>query len=194
MACESHGFFLLRCDDGVNSIEELRVSKQQHISPKPFSSFRVHKYMNTAYECFSIDDVLLSTSVETFTNLRWPQGNPNFCEILKGMSLKMTEISLLALKMIVEGYGLPQHYISDVENMKSCTQIRLNMYNTDANKGASNGHTDKDTLTVLCQNEVQGLQMLSRSGKWVDVEIPQNCFVVIVGDALKAWSNGRDED
>ncbi|BAT78195.1 hypothetical protein VIGAN_02084300 [Vigna angularis var. angularis] len=69
--------------------------------------------------------------------------------------------------------------------MKSCTQIRLNMYNTDANKGASNGHTDKDTLTVLCRNEVQGLQMLSRSGKWVDVEIPQNCFVVIVGDALK---------
>ncbi|WVZ18032.1 hypothetical protein V8G54_005354 [Vigna mungo] len=75
--------------------------------------------------------------------------------------------------------------------MKSCTQIRLNMYNTDANKSAYNGHTDKDTLTVLCQNEVQGLQMLSKSGKWVDVKIPQNCFVVIVGDALKAWSNGR---
>jgi len=110
-------------------------------------------------------------------------------EMLKGMSLKMTEISLVVLKMIVEAYGLPEHYISDVESMKSCSQIRLNMYKSGANKGTSHdgGHTDKDTLTVLCQNEVQGLQVLSKTGEWVDIEIPQNCFVVIVGDALKVY-------
>jgi len=93
--------------------------------------------------------------------------------------------------MIVEGYGLPQHHISDVENLKSSCNLRFNMYNTDKNntvdKNISNGHTDKNTLTILCQNEVPGLQVLLKTGEWVDIEIPQNCFVVIVGDALKVY-------
>ncbi|BAT78203.1 hypothetical protein LR48_Vigan04g214500 [Vigna angularis] len=207
-ACESDGCFLLRCDE-INSkgareevfknMEELfhlpQQTKQQHIVSKPFSSFNVHKFMHTHYECFGLDDVLLSTSVDTLANLMWPQGNPHFRETLKGMSLKMSEVSLVILKMIVEGYGLSQHHISDVENMKSCSHVRLNMYNTDKNntayKDKSNGHTDKNTLTILCENEVQGLQVLSKTGTWVDIVIPENCFVVIVGDALKAWSNGR---
>ncbi|XP_014500861.1 probable 2-oxoglutarate-dependent dioxygenase AOP1.2 [Vigna radiata var. radiata] len=111
------------------------------------------------------------------------------------MSLKMSEVSWVILKMIVEGYGLSQHHISDVENMKSCSDLRLNMYITDKNntenKYRSSGHIDKNTLTVLCQNEVQDLQVLSKTGTWIDIVIPENCFVVIVGDALKAWCNGR---
>ncbi|XP_047170235.1 probable 2-oxoglutarate-dependent dioxygenase AOP1 [Vigna umbellata] len=216
-ACESDGCFLLRCDE-INSkgareelfknMEELfrlpQQTKQQHIVSKPFSSFNVNKFMHTHYESFGLDDVLLSTSVDTLANLMWPQGNPHFCslnvcilcsETLKGMSLKMSEVSSMILKMIVEGYGLSQHHISDVENMKSCSHVRLNMYITDKNntadKDKSNGHTDKNTLTILCENEVQGLQVLSKTGTWVDIVVPQNCFVVIVGDTLKAWSNGR---
>ncbi|XP_057513217.1 probable 2-oxoglutarate-dependent dioxygenase AOP1 [Actinidia eriantha] len=53
-------------------------------------------------------------------------------------------------------------------------------------------HTDKNFLTILCQNEVQGLEVLSReSGNWVRLMIPQGFFVILVGDSLKAWSNGK---
>ncbi|XP_014499325.1 2-oxoglutarate-dependent dioxygenase AOP3-like [Vigna radiata var. radiata] len=207
-ACESYGCFLLRCDE-INSKgarEELfenmkalfhlpQETKQQYISPRPFRSFSLYNYMNTRYETFGLDDVLLSISVDTLANLMWPQGNPHFCETLKGMSLKMSEVSWVILKMIVEGYGLSHHHISDVENMKSSSDVRLNMYITDKSnaesKYKSNGHIDKNTLTILCQNKVQGLQVLSKTGTWIDIVIPENCFVVIVGDALKAWSNGR---
>ncbi|WVZ20780.1 hypothetical protein V8G54_008102 [Vigna mungo] len=206
-ACESDGCFLLRCDE-INSKgahKELfknmkalfhlpQETKQQYISPKPFRSFSLYNYMDTHYESFGLDDVLLSTSVDTLANLMWPQGNSHFCETLKGMSLKMSEVSLVILKMIVEGYGLSQHHITYVENMKSSSDIRLNMYITDKSnekKYKSNGHTDKNTLTILCENEVQGLQVLSKTGTWIDIVIPENCFVVIVADALKAWSNGR---
>ncbi|XP_014500779.1 probable 2-oxoglutarate-dependent dioxygenase AOP1 [Vigna radiata var. radiata] len=207
-ACESDGCFLLRCDE-INSKgarEELfknmkalfhlpKKTKQQYISPKPFSSFSLYNYMDTHHESFGLDDVLLSTSVDTLTNLMWLQGNSHFCETLKGMSLKMSEVTWVILKMIVEGYGLSQHHISDVENMKSRSHVRLNMYNTDKNNTANEdgfyGHTDKNTLTILCENEVQGLQVLSKTGTWVDIVIPHNCFVVIVGDTLMAWSNGR---
>ncbi|KAK7256564.1 hypothetical protein RIF29_30018 [Crotalaria pallida] len=38
---------------------------------------------------------------------------------------------------------------------------------------------------------VVGLQVQDKTGKWIDTKIPQEGFVAIVGDVLKAWSNGR---
>ncbi|CAJ1973758.1 unnamed protein product [Sphenostylis stenocarpa] len=52
-------------------------------------------------------------------------------------------------------------------------------------------HTDNSALTILCQKDVQGLQVLSKTDKWIELEIPPDGFVVLVGDILKAWSNGR---
>ncbi|CAM8967442.1 unnamed protein product [Rhodiola kirilowii] len=42
-------------------------------------------------------------------------------------------------------------------------------------------HTDLNALTILCQNDVQGLEIMSKDGVWTKVEIPQGCFVVLVG-------------
>ncbi|KAL2346794.1 hypothetical protein Fmac_000794 [Flemingia macrophylla] len=207
-ACESHGCFLLMCDEiipkGLN--EELlkqmealfdlpEETKKKHISPKAYSGYNGKDPVIPLCESFGVDDVHLSDSAQTFTNVMWPQGNPSFCETLRTMSIKMLDISFLIMKMIVEGYGLPQHYISDVENMKSSCNSRLIKYHVpESNNDCETGllsHSDKNTLTVLCQNGVQGLQVLSRDGKWIELEIPQHGFVVIVGDVLKAWSNGR---
>ncbi|CAI0414862.1 unnamed protein product [Linum tenue] len=54
-------------------------------------------------------------------------------------------------------------------------------------------HTDKNTVTILGQNDVQGLEIQPKedNNTWVPVVIPEGAFVAIVGDALKAWSNGR---
>ncbi|RDY00506.1 putative 2-oxoglutarate-dependent dioxygenase AOP1.2, partial [Mucuna pruriens] len=199
-ACESHGCFLLVCDalipkgvrkemfnNGMKALFDLpEETKQQHISPKPYRSYKGKSPISPLYESFGIDDVPLSATAEAFTDL---------IETLKTMSLKMLELSFLVLKMIVEGYGLPQNYISDVENMESSCVSRLIKYKVPESNNdletALLSHTDKNPLTILCQNEVKGLQVLSKTGKWIDLEIPQHGFVVIVGDTLKAWSNGR---
>ncbi|KAL2346767.1 hypothetical protein Fmac_000767 [Flemingia macrophylla] len=99
----------------------------------------VHNYdVNSLFQSFGLDEVLLSNIAQTFTNLMWPQGNPSFCETLKSMSLKMVELSFMVMKMIKEG-----------------------------------------------------LQVQSKTGKWIDVMLPQDGFVVIIGDILKAWNNAR---
>lgn len=206
--CESHGCFLLVCDEiipksvheelfyNMKALFDLPLeTKQQHISSKPYSSYNGKSPVIPLCESFGIDDVPLSDSAEAFTNLMWPQGNTTFSETLKTMSSKMQELSFVLMKMIVEGYGLPQHYISDVENMQSSSNSRLIKYKVPKSNNDFNtallSHTDKNALTILCQNEVQGLQVLSKTGKWIELEIPQDGFVVIVGDTLKAWSNGR---
>ncbi|KAL5190083.1 putative 2-oxoglutarate-dependent dioxygenase AOP1.2 [Glycine soja] len=198
-ACESHGCFLLVCDHEIipkgvheqffSNMEALfdlpEETKMKHISPKPYSSYNGKSPVIPLSETFGIDDVPLSASAEAFTYL---------IETLKIMSLKMLELSSLVLKMIVGGYGIQQHYV-DVEKMKSSSNSRLIKYkvpeNNNDSKTALLPHTDKNALTILCQNEVQGLQVLSKTGNWIELKIPQNGFVVIVGDILKAWSNGR---
>ncbi|XP_020202974.1 probable 2-oxoglutarate-dependent dioxygenase AOP1 [Cajanus cajan] len=207
-ALESHGCFLLTCDElipkgvseelfnGMKTLFDVpEETKQKHMSPKPYRGYNDNGKNNIIplMETFGIDEVPLSDSAQAFTSLMWPQGNQFFCETLKTMSIKMLELNFLIQKMIVEGYDLPKHYISDVENMKSSNYSRLAKYKAPERKTeVAPPHTDKNArLTILCQNDVHGLQVLSKDGKWIALEIPQHGFVVLVGDILQAWSNGR---
>ncbi|XVF07790.1 hypothetical protein REPUB_Repub06bG0170100 [Reevesia pubescens] len=51
-------------------------------------------------------------------------------------------------------------------------------------------HSDYGFLTLLLQDEVEGLQ-IQYKGKWITVEPKANSFVVNVGDHLEIFSNGR---
>ncbi|KAK9289386.1 hypothetical protein L1049_007541 [Liquidambar formosana] len=51
-------------------------------------------------------------------------------------------------------------------------------------------HSDYGFLTLVLQDEVEGLQ-IQHEGKWVTVEPTPNSFVVNVGDHLEIFSNGR---
>ncbi|MCL7045916.1 hypothetical protein MKW94_011252 [Papaver nudicaule] len=51
-------------------------------------------------------------------------------------------------------------------------------------------HSDYGFLTLLLQDEVEGLQ-IQHEGQWLTVEPIPNSFVVNVGDHLEIFSNGR---
>ncbi|HLF29806.1 MAG TPA: 2-oxoglutarate and iron-dependent oxygenase domain-containing protein [Xanthomonadales bacterium] len=52
-------------------------------------------------------------------------------------------------------------------------------------------HTDWGVLTLLCQDDVGGLQVLSGDGEWVTAHPIPGTFVVNVGDCLEQWTNKR---
>jgi isopenicillin N synthase-like dioxygenase len=52
-------------------------------------------------------------------------------------------------------------------------------------------HTDFGCLTVLCQDDVGGLQVLNAANEWVTAQPIPGTLVVNVGDLLARWSNGR---
>ena len=52
-------------------------------------------------------------------------------------------------------------------------------------------HTDFGCLTILAQDDIGGLQVMTPSGNWVDAPRIPGTFVVNVGDMLHRWSNGR---
>ena len=62
----------------------------------------------------------------------------------------------------------------------------------DAGQQVSIGsHTDFQLFTVLWQDAVGGLQVLSRSGQWLRAPPREGTFVVNIGDYLQRVTNGR---
>ncbi|CAM0903750.1 unnamed protein product [Alopecurus aequalis] len=51
-------------------------------------------------------------------------------------------------------------------------------------------HTDSDFLTILCQDQVGGLQLMKDS-RWVAVKPHADALIVNIGDLFQAWSNNR---
>ncbi|XP_044386215.1 gibberellin 2-beta-dioxygenase 6-like [Triticum aestivum] len=51
-------------------------------------------------------------------------------------------------------------------------------------------HTDSDFLTIVCQDQVGGLEIMNDS-HWVAVKPHPDALVVNVGDLFQAWSNNR---
>ncbi len=50
-------------------------------------------------------------------------------------------------------------------------------------------HTDYGCLTVLCQDDVGGLEVQTKAGEWVTAHPIEGTFVVNVGDLLTRWTN-----
>ncbi|KAK2399053.1 putative 2-oxoglutarate-dependent dioxygenase AOP1 [Trifolium repens] len=181
---------------GMKDLFELPEEiKRKHKSDVPYSSYNGDSPTIPLCQTFGIHDAPLEDNSLAFTNLMWPQGNPTFCETMKKMGTKMVELHSLILKMILDGYGLPKQYTSTIEELKYHSSFRFMKYKVpEINKDCEIAlvpHTDKNTLTILCQNEVQGLEVLTKENKWIQLDIPQEGCIVIVGDTLKAWSNGR---
>ncbi len=52
-------------------------------------------------------------------------------------------------------------------------------------------HTDYGSLTILLQDKVGGLQVLSRKGEWCDAPYVAGSYIINLGDLMSRWTNDR---
>lgn len=100
----------------------------------------------------------------------------------------MLELNLMIVKMVFESFGMEKYYELHAENNSGT--LRMIKYNvvppiTDLPTVGVPSHADKIFLTILCQNEVQVLELQSKEGNWDQVMIPVGSFIVFVGDSRK---------
>ncbi|KAI6671949.1 hypothetical protein NL676_006834 [Syzygium grande] len=105
---------------------------------------------------------------------------------------KLSELDKMIRRMILESFGV-EKYLD--EHMNSTNYLlRIMKYEgpqtTDTKVGLMS-HTDKNILTILCQNEVAGLQLQNKEGEWICARPSTNSFIVMIGESLYAWVNGR---
>ncbi|KAL5783188.1 hypothetical protein ACOSP7_008217 [Xanthoceras sorbifolium] len=204
-ALENHGCFLLFYDKIPMTLREEMFTvmkdlfdlphetKNKYVNPRPYRSYVGKNSILPLHESFGVDNEPGQDSAQAFADLMWPEGHPTFSETLKSMSSKMLELDNIILRMVFESYGVGKLYDSFIQD--SANTFRLMKYKVPPNNEPSAmgllPHTDKNTLTILYQNEVQGIEVLNEDGNWVSLIVPNDAFVVIVADGLKAWSNGR---
>ncbi|KAK7396205.1 hypothetical protein VNO78_17040 [Psophocarpus tetragonolobus] len=166
------------------------LTKQRVVSSRPY-----HGYVGPLqlYESMGIEDVDFHDQVESLINILWPQGKPSFSKNLQYFTEQVTRLDKMIRKMILESLGV-EKYLD--EHMNSTNYLaRLIKYEGPQTNEAKVGiaeHTDKNIFTTLCQNQVDGLEVQTKRGEWIKCKpSTPNSFVVVTGDTLYAWTNGR---
>lgn len=108
----------------------------------------------------------------------------------------VSELEQIVDRMVFESYGAQKHFDSHVAS--STYLLRTIKYtvpeaesksnNNNSNnihKIGTNIHTDKSFLSILHQNQVNGLEIQLRNGEWFAVDVPPGSFVVMAGDAYE---------
>lgn len=101
----------------------------------------------------------------------------------------MWELEHIVRRLVYESYGVGKYYDSDVENTGSV--FRVMNYKAPEQEGEESAmglvaHTDLNIITVLCPNEVEGLQVQAKAGgDWIHLTPRNATFIVIFGDTLK---------
>ena len=90
--------------------------------------------------------------------------------------------------MVLEGLGVAEHH--EPLNGATWHLFRLWQYDTGEKKirhpGSPGPHQDTNALSVVCQHEVEGLEVRTRGGEWIRVTPSSpTSLVVMVGNALR---------
>ena len=124
---------------------------------------------------------------------QWPSLE-GFRETLETYHRSMKELGFQLMKLAVLSFGAEPDEILDAFHTPT-TWLRLLHY--PSRSGAfqegiygSAPHLDFGCLTLLAQDEVGGLQVLSQEEEWVDVPYIADSFVLNVGEMLQRLSNG----
>ncbi|KAL6618732.1 hypothetical protein ACP70R_033871 [Stipagrostis hirtigluma subsp. patula] len=146
------------------------------------------------YESLAVTDAHRPEPVRDFAALMWPDGGDStgFCEIVHGAAKRIFELEEAVRRMVMEGLGVAKYHGELSES--TWHLFRVSEYkapNAAEKKVRYGSHQDTNLLSVVCQHEVEGLEMQTRDGEWVVVKPSPTSLVVMVGNALRAWTNGR---
>jgi isopenicillin N synthase-like dioxygenase len=131
---------------------------------------------------------------------------PNLAGFQEDIDAYYAEINRMGsalLEAFAEMLGLERHTFRQMSTRRAGSKMRLLHYpgsdgqdEKPTGKGSTEGvkvgissHSDFEMLTVMHQN-APGLQLMSRSGEWIDVPVIPDAFSVILDDALEFLTNG----
>ena len=126
----------------------------------------------------------------------WPEGVPNFREILSEYYRSLSPLADDILVGFALALGRPETFFDDKCDRASSV-IRLIRYPAQTAAPAegqlrAGAHTDYGTVTILRGDDVAGAtQVMLPSGDWIDVRPPPGGFVCNIGDAMSDWTGGR---
>lgn len=102
---------------------------------------------------------------------------------MHSFSNAVAELDRLVVRMIFENYGVEKHYESHVGSKTYLLKfLKYLAPPGSTSMPAFPQHTDKTFLSILHQNDVNGLEVKSKDGQWIYLQLPPKSYVVMAGD------------
>ena len=124
---------------------------------------------------------------------QWPENLSGFREPCVAAMEALETLALSLLPLYAVALDLEPGFFREAFDRPSYS-LRLSHYppaEPEDNQFGLAPHTDSSFLTLLAQNEIEGLQIQTRNGEWIDTPALPGSFLVNTGDLLRRWSNHR---
>ena len=124
---------------------------------------------------------------------RWPEAAPAFRAAMEAYFAAMMELTRLLLSAFARGLGLRDDFFA-AHFRKPLTQLRLLHYPPQPPDSDAEGvetHTDTGAFTILLQDDVGGLEVGTRAGRWIAARPISGSLVINIADMMQRWTNGR---
>ncbi|KAM6602190.1 hypothetical protein CsatA_021799 [Cannabis sativa] len=181
--------------DAIEEVFDLPLqTKQRNVSNKLFHGYVGQLPLVPLYESIPIYDSHIPENVEIFTSTLWPNnGNPTFNETIQSYSEQLSELDGMIRRMILESLGVEKYLEEHMDSSNYVLQLmKYKGPESNETKLGLSAHTDKNIVTILNQNQVEGLEIQTKDGQWFTVKPSSSTsFIVVIGNSLYAWANGR---
>ncbi|XP_038718244.1 probable 2-oxoglutarate-dependent dioxygenase AOP1 [Tripterygium wilfordii] len=168
-----------------------KETRKQKTSDKPFHDYFGNYPAFPLYESIPVENPTLG-GTQKVTDLMFPAGNDRFSKSVHAFGKLLVELEQLVRRLILESYGIEKYYDSQIESSEYLLRFfKYRIPETNETNAGIPPHTDKNLVSILHQNHVNGLQVKNKDGNWVDLEFSPSSFVFLAAEALVAWSNGR---
>ncbi|XP_058743999.1 gibberellin 20-oxidase-like protein [Vicia villosa] len=167
----------------------------------PFSSLKSytpHFIASPFFESLRVDGPNFYVSAKSSQDVLFENQNSKFSETLEDYCTKMSNLSERILKLVLMTLGEGFENLFYTSHFKNCQgYLRINNYTSPETTDSQNQpeglgmHTDMSCITILYQDEIGGLEVKTREGKWIDISPSEGSLVVNIGDMMQAWSNDR---
>ncbi|HHP7244519.1 MAG TPA: isopenicillin N synthase family dioxygenase [Elainellaceae cyanobacterium] len=126
----------------------------------------------------------------------WAESPPNFRSIINQYFKQMEILSADLMRLFAIALNLPESFFDNKVDKHGSHLISINYPEQPQlplpGQLRASPHTDFGTLTIVCQNRVEGgLQILNRDDEWMDVGYVPGAFVINIGDLMARWTNDR---
>jgi isopenicillin N synthase-like dioxygenase len=145
---------------------------------------------------FADDDYHRARADTAYAPNVWPAAMPSFETRMSQYYLSMSSLARDLLRLFALALDLDECWF-DGRIDRQMSSLCLNHYPALTAEPLSRqlragAHTDYGTLTIVAPTAAPGgLQVRARDGRWHDVAVEPETFVVNIGDMMAQWTNDR---
>ncbi|KAG0537647.1 hypothetical protein BDA96_03G166600 [Sorghum bicolor] len=201
----AHGCVVVACDALEPALREVMFglalpelfelppeTKQRNVSARWFRSYMARA--ETDYESVCVNEPTDNGNIHEFTNLFWPQGNPEFSGIMLRFANNLLQLDQTLQRMTLEGLGVREDTIRS--HLRSLTHsLRASRFGVQQDTGSRRlsmaVHRDFNMSTLVVQHEVEGLEVLAKDGSWLPTRAEPDTFTFQAGELFTILTNGR---